>query len=414
MIFAGKFLFALLTCLLAYQTSFSGGFQVNLQGQKATGMGHTGTGLPSDASSLLFNPGAMPFIDSVHSIIFGASFIVPKVSYLEPYPGIYTCENVLHIGTPFTFYSAFKIKRDQPITLGLAVYTPFGSRSEWPGDWKGQFLIREINLKTIFIQPTFSYRIDEKMGVGIGAIFATGGFGLRKGVPVQDSSGIYGEGTLDGDATGFGFNVGFYYQVTKKLSLGIDLRSQVKVSVSSGSATFSVPSSLEQYFPSTSFSTAIILPEVVSIGIGFRPDTAWRFALDVNRVGWSTYDSLRIDFEENTDKLADISSARMYKDSYIFRLGAERKIKKGNYLRLGIYYDKTPVPDGYLTPETPDADKLGITAGATIRMGGHVNLDLSFLYIEGMKRTDINIETQFGGTFKSRAFVPGFGLEVKW
>ena len=298
--------------------------------------------------------------------------------------------------------------------MGLAVYTPFGSRSEWPGDWKGQFLIREINLKTIFIQPTFSYRIDDKMGMGIGPIFATGGFGLRKGIPVQDTAGVYGEGNLDGGASGFGYNVGFYFRFNNKFSVGLDLRSKVKVSVASGSANFSVPASLEEYFPSTSFSTTIVLPEVVTLGFGFRPDSSWRFALDVNRVGWSTYDSLRIDFAENTDKLADISSARMYKDSYIFRIGAERKLKKGSFIRFGVYYDMSPVQDGYLTPETPDANKLGITSGASIKLGNKVVLDLSFLYIEAMERTDINIETQFGGTFKSRAFVPGFGLEFKW
>lgn len=407
-------LFPVLVLFLSSYPVISGGFQVNLQGQKATGMGHTGTGLVRDASALFFNPGAMAFMDSVNTVLFGASFIVPKISYLEPYPGTYTSENELHIGTPFSLYTAFKLKPKHKFMLGLAIYTPFGSRSEWPSDWKGQFLIREINLKTIFIQPTFTYKIDEKMGFGFGPIFATGGFGLRKGIPVQDTSGTYGEGTLDGAASGFGFNVGFYYQLSKKLSAGINMRSQVKVDVNSGSASFKVPASLEEYFPATSFKTSIRLPKVATLGLGYRPDTNWTFALDINYVGWKSYDSLRIDFEENTDKLADISSARMYKDSYIFRLGAEMKLKKGSALRMGVYYDMTPVQDGYLTPETPDADKIGITAGTTIKMGSKVHLDLSFLYIEGLKRTDINLETQFGGTFKSRAFVPGFGLEVCW
>jgi long-chain fatty acid transport protein len=79
--------------------------------------------------------------------------------------------------------------------------------------------------------------------------------------------------------------------------------------------------------------------------------------------------------------------------------------------RLGAYFDSSPVNDGYLTPETPDANKIGITAGCSIRISDLVNLDLSFLYIEAMKRTDTNIETQFGGTYKTRAVAPGFSLE---
>src|SRR5882762_4280284 len=83
---------------------FAGGFQVNLQGQKQTGMGHTGTGLLLDASSILFNPGAVTFLDSVYSISFGSSFIIPRTQYVESYPGIYTAETESHIGTPFTLY----------------------------------------------------------------------------------------------------------------------------------------------------------------------------------------------------------------------------------------------------------------------------------------------------------------------
>ncbi len=391
----------------------AGGFQVNLQGQKNTGMGHTGTGLLSDASSLLFNPGATCFLDSTNSFIFGASFIVPKTIYLEPFPGTYTSETVTHIGTPFTLYAAFKIKPQHKFNLGIGIYTPFGSRSEWPSDWKGQMLIREINLKTIFIQPTFSYQLTEQIGLGAGPIYATGGFGLKKGVPVQDTSGAYGEAVLDGSASGFGFNAGVYVKVGKSLSFGLDYRSEVKVKVNSGSAEFEVPSSLIDYFPSTTFSSEITLPQVITFGSGYTIDTLWRFAIDVNYVGWNSYDSLRIDFTDNTDKLADISSARMYKNAFIFRCGAERSLKKGITLRMGAYYDMTPVQNGYLTPETPDVNKLGITGGMTVKLGDKVNLDLSFLYIEGMQRTDINIETGFGGTYKSRAFVPGFGLEVK-
>src|ERR1043166_3084072 len=126
----------------------AGGFQVNLQGQKQTGMGHTGTGLLQDASSILFNPGAVTFLDSVNNIILGSSFIIPRTQYLEPSPGIYTEELVPHIGTPFTAYAAFKLQRHATFYYGIGIYTPFGSRVQWPDDWKGQFLIREIDLKT--------------------------------------------------------------------------------------------------------------------------------------------------------------------------------------------------------------------------------------------------------------------------
>lgn len=400
-----------LLCFISYvNIVFAGGFQINLQGQKQTGMGHTGTGLHLDHASILFNPGAVSFLDSLRGVSVGLSFIVPRTRYLEKYPGTYTSTTVKHTGTPFTLYAVYKFKPTSKWNIGLGIYTPFGSKVEWPNDWKGQFLIREIDLKAIFIQPTVSYRINKKVGIGLGLIYATGSFELRKGVPIQDSTGAYGEGELNGKASGFGCNGGIYYQATEKFSIGINYRSPVKVSIDEGTANFNVPSSVMDYFPTTRFNTSITLPQTVTLGFGYKATKKIKLALDINYVGWKSYDSLIIDFADNTDKLKDIHSAREYQNSYIFRIGGQYQLNKKWTIRAGTYYDMSPVKSGYLTPETPDSDKLGITAGATINVTKRLNVDLSFLYIEGMKRTDTNLETQFTGTYKTRAFVPGFSL----
>lgn len=396
--------------LISSSAVFAGGFQINLQGQKQTGMGHAGTGLCLDNASILFNPGALSFLDSLKGIYIGASFIMPKSTYAD-YATRYTAHPVKHIGTPFTIYANYQFKKAKKLHAGLGIYTPFGSKVQWEDDWKGQFLIREIDLKTIFIQPTVSYKVNDKIGIGVGFVYATGSFALRKGVPIQDSLGNYGEGTLQGKASGYGFNAGIYFKASEKISIGIDYRSEVKVAVNGGSAEFQVAESVSQYFPSTTFSTQIRLPQVATLGLGFTPNNKLKLAFDVNFVGWKSYDSLIIDFEENTDKLKDIHSARMYKNSYIFRIGAQYKLNEKWTVRLGTYYDMSPVQAGYLTPETPDADKLGITAGASFSVTKKLHIDASFLYIEGKKRSDTNLETDFSGTYKTRALVPGVSLE---
>src|ERR1044072_3339066 len=289
---------------------FAGGFQVNAQGQRQLGMGHTGTGLlMGDASFIFFNPGAGIFLDRRLTITAGLSLLNPRSVDLEPAPGVYSAEMVHNTGTPFEFYAAWRAGR---WAASVGVYTPFGSRAQWEDDWKGQFLIREIDLKTIFIQPTVTFRLNDFVGIGAGFVYATGGFKLRKGVPVQNQSGEYGEGNLDGSAGGMGYNVGIYLRANEVWSAGISYRSAVKVAVDNGTAEFTVPSSLAEYFPSTTFSTSITLPQVLNVGVGFSTGQ-WKVAADFNYIGWSSYDSLRIDFADNTDKLADIASARMYR-----------------------------------------------------------------------------------------------------
>jgi long-chain fatty acid transport protein len=400
------FIFTLFSSL-----SFSGGFQINLQGQKQAGMGHTGVGLISDATNLHFNCGAMSFLKKQFAFSGGTSLIFPRTVYLEPDPGNYSSETVHKIGTPISFYFVSKVKKVDGLSLGLGIYNPYGSKQQWPDNWIGQFLIREIDLKTIFVQPTASYKINDKLGIGAGFIYAFGSFGLRKGVPAQDMSEEYGEGKLSGKATGMGYNFALYFQPDSTWSFGLTYRSAVKTSVDNGTAEFKVASSLEQYFPTTTFSTQLKLPQVISFGVGFVCNQ-FRFSFDLNYVGWNSYDSLVIDFADNTEKLEDIHSPRKYENSFIFRLGSEYTCKDKYVFRLGMYYDMTPVQDGYLTPETPDVDKIGITTGFSYRVNDKIDLDLSFLFIEGKKRYDQNLETEFAGTYKSRAFIPGIGLSI--
>ena len=406
-----KSLVTILICVFTSSILLAGGFQVNLQGQKQTGMGHAGTGLLLDNASILFNPGAVSFLDSLRGIYFGASFIMPRTTYLAPYPSVYTANIENHTGTPITLYAVYKFNKSSNWNFGLGIYNPFGSRIQWADNWAGNALMREMDLKTFFIQPTFSYKVSDKLGIGAGFVYATGSFSLRKGIPLQDSLGNYGEGKLSGKARGYGFNMGIYFKANDKFSIGIDYRSEVKVNIDGGSAEFSVPSSVENYFPKTTFSTGIKLPQVATLGFGYVLNSKIKLALDINYIGWKSYDSLIIDFADNTDKLSDIHSPRMYHNSFIFRLGGQYKLNEKWTVRAGTYYDMSPVKAGYLTPETPDADKLGLTAGVSFNVTKKIHMDASLLYIEGMKRTDINKETNFGGTYKSKAVVPGFSLE---
>ncbi len=402
----------LINVLFTFQM-FAGGFQVNLQGQKQTGMGHAGIGLALDNAALVFNPGALIFVDSLGSFSAGASFIIPRTVFLDP-NSTYVAQTINHTGTPLSVYANFKIKKNSPLTFGFGLYNPFGSRVQWEDDWKGQFLLREISLKTFFYQPTLSYKITEKLGIGVGYIFANGDFSLRKGVPIQDSLGNYGEATLAGKATGKGFNAGVYYKHDDIFSLGLNYRSAVKVKVENGTADFSSAQTVSQYFQDSTFNTQLNLPFMASIGLGYHLNNKVKIAIDINYVGWKSYDSLNIDFAKNSDKLADVASPRLYKNTFIFRTGLQYQISEIFCIRAGAYYDQSPVKDGYLTPETPDSDKIGVSTGFSIAFKKWLYIDASLLYAEGLKRTDTNLETQFEATYKTKAVIPGINVGIKF
>jgi long-chain fatty acid transport protein len=69
-----KSIYTAVACLLSPALLWAGGFQVNLQGQKQTAMGHCGIALPLDNSAIVFNPGTLIFVDSLGSFSAGAAF----------------------------------------------------------------------------------------------------------------------------------------------------------------------------------------------------------------------------------------------------------------------------------------------------------------------------------------------------
>ena len=90
---------------------------------------------------------------------------------------------------------------------------------QWEEGWTGRFALTRLELKAIYFQPSVSYRINDKIGIGAGFVYATGKVNLQKDIPVIDNNGKYGHAELDGKANGLGFNLGVYFNATKKLSV---------------------------------------------------------------------------------------------------------------------------------------------------------------------------------------------------
>jgi long-chain fatty acid transport protein len=401
------FIFVLLPAVFTY----SQGFQVNFQGQKQQGMGSAGAALPQDGASLFFNPGSAVFvkenaINVAMTPVFGNTLFEEANTYES-------ARTNSPIGTPFSAYALYKLKKDGKLSLGLAAYTPFGSTIQWEDAWEGRFAVTRLELKSIFVQPTVSYRITDYLGIGAGFVYCNGNVNLQKDIPVMDAEGTYGHAELAGKAQGFGFNAGIYLEPAENWSVGLTYKSQVNMAVTDGAATFTVPTSLEPNFPSGKFSSSLPLPQVLTLGFAWKLNEKLAFALDINRVGWSAYDTLAFAYEQNTSSLSDTKSARNYKNTYAFRLGAQYKVIKNLTTRIGLAYGLTPVPDGFVTPETPDANRINVTGGLGYLLGNHFELDASLLFTK-LSRTDTNLETNLSGTFTAIVIAPGLAIIYKF
>jgi long-chain fatty acid transport protein len=382
---------------------FAGGFQVRLQGQKQTGIGLIGTPFAFDASSNFYNPGSLGFIEGKWSFSAGASGIFSKQAY-QMTGTDYQEWSDNPIGTPFYVYGSAKLT--DYLSLGVGVNTPFGSSVAWDDQWAGRYLIQNIKLSAIFIQPTLAYNYKKVFGIGAGFVYAIGNVRMEKGLPYNDNSGV----VLEGKSSNIGFNIGAYVRPTEKITIGIDYRSSMTMEVEDGDATFTVPSALSANIPAENkFSADLPLPSNLELGISFQINEKLLIAIEEAWVRWSVYEEMAFTFEENGE-LLNSTNPREFKDSWVTRVGLQYQLNDMVTFRCGGYYDPSPANDKYFTPETVSLNTIAFTLGASIEPLEGLSIDLSYLQVHGLEADKTYEPANFSGTYKSIGFLPGIGL----
>lgn len=394
----------LLSCMgMIASTALAGGYQVRLQGARQTGMGLIGAPLAFGSSSIFYNPGAMGFHSSRFDFTAGGSTIISRISY-QALGSDYSAQTDNPVSTPFFLYAQGKITEN--LVAGIGVYTPYGSKSVWPDDWKGRYLIQNISLQAIYIQPTLSYKVTDWLGIGAGLVFVNGKVDLEKAVPYNTGS----KAALSGTANSMGFNVGVYVKPTEKLSIGIDYRSHIDTEVEGGDATFSVPASLNTLIPSSNkFNASLPLPANLDFGVSYQVNEKLLLAFELDYVFWGKYDTLKFTFEQAGDKL-NSDNPRLYSDRLIPRIGAEYTLNEKLQFRLGAYYDQTPTNEEYFNPETVSLNTLAVSAGITYKPIPNLRIDLSYLQLHGMESERAYKPAEFSGKYRSFTAIPGLGI----
>lgn len=404
-----KHLLIATSLMLSSAMSFGAGYQLNLQGLRQLAMGGSGTALPWDVSTIFYNPGGLTSIDHIQAYA-NATFIMPNTKYIDYPTGTYSANTREQTFVPVNFYIGAPVSYKSPVSVGLALYTPYGNGLKWDDNWRGRYMIQDIYFRATCIQPTVAYRINDMISVGAGFVYAMGHVELSRAIPITDQNGNDGKAELVGNGHGYGFNVGFQMAVSEKVQLGLSYRSQINMKVKKGSATFTVPQSLATSFPYTTFSSTLPLPQVISFGVGYHVNDDLTLQADVNYTGWAAYDSLVLDFKDNSAALADTRSPRRYKNIVAIRVGGHYVVSDKISVMLGAAWDPTPVRDGFVSPDLPDANRALLTGGLTYKPFEKLTIIGALEYVSGVKRTASFDAGGFSGRYQTKAFTPGIGI----
>lgn len=446
--------------LLPFTYATAEGYQVNGQSAKQGGMGNAGAALKLGAESMHFNPAGLGFMEKTIDLSAGVSAIFANAEFSKDN---YKHEADNDASTPIYFYGGFKVY--DFLSVGLSVTNPYGSAMNWGKNWAGSGLIQDIALKSFSIQPTAAFKIGDRLSLGAGLMIMFGDFSLSRAlIPAGKLESLRALGavspelgaaiaptldkfkdiaaasaTLEGNAdVKFGYNIGAMFDVNDKITLGLSYRSKVMMKVGEGQATMDYANEAElnqlialvnPYLPKEkkivvppldkgTFVAELPLPSNVTAGISYKPIEKLILTGEVQFVGWGAYEDLNVQFSQEVLEGYSINAKKEYKNSRIYRLGGQYAATNRLDLRLGFYFDESPVEDDYLNPETPSMNKLGTTVGLSFRPLERLSVDFSFAYITGFGRdgsyTDQISGDSFGGHYKVNAINPTIGLSYSF
>jgi long-chain fatty acid transport protein len=283
---------------LATAVTYAGGYRVSLQGQKSLAMGHAGVAVVNSSELVFFNPAGLVYLENKLNISVGVSGVFSNISYQNEATGANAVTDS-PTGTPLYFYASYKAT--DWLAVGLGVYTPFGSSVEYEDDWAGSHLVNNIDLQAIYIQPTVSIKVNDKLSFGGGFIFVSGSVAFNRNLnrTLSDLEGNRSEITVDASGvSATGWTASAMFNPTEKLRIGATYRSEIIVEARGGEAIFeNVPNSPLTPFPSsTKFDADLPLPAEMTVGLSYQFTDKWLFAFDLNTAFWDVYESLDLTF----------------------------------------------------------------------------------------------------------------------
>ncbi len=247
--------------------------------------------------------------------------------------------------------------------VGLGISSPFGLSTEYDSSWIGRFHAIESEIRTINVNPSVAYQLNDKVSLGFGLNYQSIDAKMTMLVPLGPV--LY---RLEGDAASWGWNAGALVTLSPSMRVGVSYRSGVehKLDVERDISGFA----------SLDGSAKLKLPGTFILSVWQQVSDRWEAMGDLSYTDWSTVDKLKFKHFGG----ADVATFN-YKDSWRFAWGAAYKASDAWKVKFGIAYDRTPTTDGNRSPRVPDNSRIWLSVGGQWRPAKETTVDFGYAYL---------------------------------
>lgn len=388
---------------LGSAASHAAAFQL-LEGN-ASGLGNAYAGsaaVAEDASTVFFNPAGMTLLPG-RNVAFSVDLVRPSAKFSNQGSSNALLQGIGGNGGDAGDWAAVPAgyltwQLNDRVTLGLGLGAPFGLKTEYTPDWVGRFHALKSELKTINVNPSVAFKVNDKLSVGAGINFQRIEADLTSlvnysAVIAQASGGalllpgVAGRARIEGDDTAWGWNVGLIYQLSPETRLGLAYRSKVDYTLK-GTASFDGANSgsvggnaiIAGFNASRggNVRAAVELPDVATFSVVQKISDRWTMMGDVAWTGWSSLQALRID---NVNGINVSTEELKWRDTWRVAFGGTYAYTDAVSLKFGLAWDQTPVRDTTRLPRVPDEDRIWLSLGLQWRPDATSAVDVGYAHL---------------------------------
>jgi len=393
------------------------GFALMEQSASAAGTAFAGkAALGEDASSNWFNPASISrlkrqeIVGALHLIKINAKFNDDGTSR--------DANNAAtnNGGNPIdpTFIPNFHYVRpiNEKTNFGFSLAVPFGLATKYDPAWVGRFQGVKSEIKTIDLNPSFSYQVDENLSVGAGVSVQ---YLQAKLTQAQNYATSEGVATIKGDNVGYGYNVGALLQASPSTRLGLAWRSEIKHNLE-GTVDFAGNAgespAVRAATANSDVRSSITLPGSAALSSVTALDERWNLLTDITWTNWSKIQELSFTRVNAPSGAAAIpSTAFRWRDTMRYAVGATRQMNEKTKIKFGVAFDETPVTTDLRGVRLPDENRLMFAAGSQYQLDENCKVDLGVTYFKAAKaniNSDGGNQNQYGlvsGHYKADAYI---------
>lgn len=405
----------LLACLIVAMSAgaaMASGFGIYEWSGRGNAMGGAVAATPKDASAIAYNPAGMTDVEGTSTVV-GVSAINP-LSDME-FREYDNASGKSNVWLPPHAYLSHQLT--DRWWIGAGVFSRYGLGTEWESDWPGRYNVVEASIQSLSFNPNLAYRLNDKWSFSVGAEVMKFEFLQRKVVDHTFGSAALTTGgknnpdtfetdtdaKLLGDSIGVGLTLGVYHKPVDWMRVGLSYRSQIEQRII-GDATFSKTGSQQAaiagaYATDVGAEGELILPDSVTFALSVDPIDKLTLEGDLIWTRWSTYQELRIQYDEplvpGNANSAESTSVKNWADTWRVALGAEYALYDWLDLRCGYVYDQSPVQDENADYMLPTNDREIYSAGVGIAWD-QWTFDLSYMYLTSKNRNYADSHTDDG------------------